>query len=105
MERETKTVKLQRPFAGTDGMIDEVVLREPVGKDVFEIGAPGQWMRTQDGAVAYIENNDALRMYAERCIVKPNALLAMGKMSVPDVLAVRDVIVGFFLGEPAEPST
>lgn len=99
MAREQKTVQLKKPFEGATSVITKVIVQEPTAADFFALGAPQTWVRTS-GGMALVDNDVAIRAYAERLIVEPDPLLAMKHMSVLDAMAVKDVIVGFF-SEPA----
>ena len=99
MARETKTIQLKKPFEGAKGVISAVVVQEPTAGDFFALGAPQTLVRTS-GGMALVDNDAAIRAYAERLIVEPDPVLAMNNMSVRDAIAVKDAIVGFF-SEPA----
>ncbi|MCB1452402.1 MAG: phage tail assembly protein [Rhizobiaceae bacterium] len=91
------TVSLRKPIIGGDGVpITAIELREPTGKEVFLLGEPQTWVRS-GGGMALIDNDQAIMAYAERCIVKPDPVLAMAQMGVLDALAVREAIKGFFI--------
>jgi hypothetical protein len=97
------TIPLKKPFAGADGMVTEIELRRPVGSDFFALGAPQTWVRAA-GGMALVDNDAAIRAYAERLIVKPDPLLAMAKMDVLDAIAVKDAITDFFQAETPKNS-
>lgn len=102
MARATKTVPLKRPFAGGGGMVTEVVLQEPTGGDYFLLGHPQTWVKAS-GGMALVDNDQAIKAYAERLIIKPDPLLAMTQMNVLDAIAVKDAILGFFEDGTATP--
>jgi hypothetical protein len=96
MARETKDVTLKKPFDdGKGGKVTKVVLQEPTAADYFTLGAPQTWVRAS-GGMALVDNDAAIRTYAERLIVQPDPLLAMNQMHVLDAIAVKDAILGFF---------
>jgi hypothetical protein len=103
MARKQITVALKRPFEGGKGLIRNIVLQEPTAGDYFQLGAPQTWVRAS-GGMALVENDQAIRAYAERSIIDPDPLLAMTNMSVIDAIAVKDAIVGFFTEEKATQS-
>lgn len=98
MARKQITVPLKRPFPGAEGPVNSVVLQEPTAGDYFALGAPQTWVKAA-GGMALVDNDQAIRAYAERLIVKPDPLLAMTQMSVLDAIAVKDAIIGFFMEE------
>jgi|SRR5579864_6505737 len=100
MARERKEVALKRQIEGPSGQITKVVVQEPTAADFFALGAPQTWVRAS-GGMALIDNDVAIRAYAERLIVEPDPLVAMNHMSVLDAIAVKNAIVGFFQEPPA----
>jgi hypothetical protein len=98
MARATKTVSLKKPFDAGGVQVTQVVLQEPTAADYFALGAPQTWVRAA-GGMALVDNDAAIRSYAERLIVQPDPLLAMNNMSVLDAIAVKDAIVSFFSDE------
>jgi hypothetical protein len=103
MARKQITLPLKRPFQGADGSVSSIVLQEPTAGEFFVLGAPQTWVKAA-GGMALVDNDQAIRAYAERLIVKPDPLLAMTQMSVLDAIAVKDAIVGFFTEEAQTPS-
>jgi len=103
MARMQVTIQLKRPFQGAEGMVNSIVLQEPSGSDYFALGAPQTWVKAS-GGMALVDNDQAIRAYAERLIVKPDPLLAMTQMHVLDAIAVKDAILGFFMDEATKPS-
>jgi len=95
MARATKTIQLKRPFDGAAGKVTQVVVQEPTAADYFALGAPQTWVRAS-GGMALVDNDAAIRAYAERLIKEPDPLIAMTHMSVLDAIAVKDAILGFF---------
>lgn len=96
----SQTVQLKKPFPGADGMVTSVTLKRPTAGDYFALGHPQTWVKAA-GGMALIDNDQAIRAYAERLIIKPDPLLAMASMDVLDAIAVKDAIVGFFMEETA----
>lgn len=103
MARETKTVPLKKPFQGANGLVKNIILQEPTAPDYFALGSPQTWVRSA-GGMALIDNDEAIRAYTERCIVEPDALLAMANMSLLDAIAVKEAVCGFFQEGPATQS-
>jgi hypothetical protein len=103
MARDTKIVQLKKPFAGAAGLVTQVKVQEPTAADYFALGAPQTWVKAS-GGMALVDNDQAIRAYAERLIVEPDPLLAMNHMSVLDAVAVKDAIVSFFSEETPTPS-
>lgn len=93
---KTVTVKLKDPFPGHGGMMDEVVLREPRGRDYIELGDPVSYARADKGLIVHAENDAAIKSYIERCIVSPDALLAMANLTLVDMMSVKDALLDFF---------
>jgi hypothetical protein len=100
-DRETKIIKLKKPFEGAGGMVTEIILQEPAGSDYFILGDPQTWVRAS-GGMALVDNTDAIKAYTERMIIKPDPLLAMARLSVIDARAVKNSVLSFF--EDATPT-
>jgi len=90
------TVKLRDPFPDHNGTTTEVVLREPRGRDYIELGEPFAYARADKGLLVHAENDQAIKGYLERCIEEPDCLLAMSQLSLADMMAVKDALLGFF---------
>lgn len=104
MARERKTIPLKKPFPdGKGGTVTAIILQEPSAPDYFELGEPQTWVRSRDGAML-VDNEEAIKAYAERLIVEPDPLLAMTHMGVVNAMAVKRAILGFFQESPATPS-
>jgi hypothetical protein len=103
MARKQITVNLKRPFQGAEGPVNAIVLQEPTAGDYFALGAPQTWVKAS-GGMALVDNDQAIRAYVERLIVKPDPLLAMTQMSVLDAIAVKDAVLGFFMEETTKQS-
>jgi hypothetical protein len=96
MARERKEITLKKPFdGGPKGTITTVIVQEPTAAEFFALGSPQTWVRAS-GGMALVDNDAAIRAYAEKLIVEPNPLLAMTHMSVLDAIAVKDAIISFF---------
>lgn len=95
MARATKTIQLKKPFDLPGGKVTQVVVQEPTAADYFSLGSPQTWVRAS-GGMALVDNDEAIRAYAERLIKEPDPLIAMTQMSVLDAIAVKDAIVSFF---------
>jgi hypothetical protein len=100
----TKSVPLQKPFPGAEGIVSTVIVREPSGSEYLQLGEPKTWVRAA-GGMALVENDDVIRKYVERCIVKPDPLLALNQLSLKDMRAVRDAVLGFFSEEESTEAT
>lgn len=98
MARETKTVPLKKPFPGGDGPVTEIVIGEPSGADYFALGEPRGWVKSGGGA-ALVDNDQVIKAYTERMIVKPDPLLAMTQLKLQDARAVRECVLSFFEDE------
>jgi hypothetical protein len=96
MARKTWEIPLNEPFEDGAGVkVTKLTMQEPSASDVFTIGAAVTWVKAS-GGMAQVENNDAIRDYAERMIAEPDALLAMRHMGASNALLVREKIMDFF---------
>lgn len=100
----TVTVKLKHPFPGHGGQVNEVVMREPRGEDYLDLGLPYKFM-TIAGQREPIDIEPVIKQYLERCIEKPDPLLAITQMSLVDAIAVKDALTDFFIVAPAAKSS
>ncbi len=101
---KTTAVPLQDPFPGHKGDVTEIVIREPRGEDYFDLGLPYKFM--QIGAEREpIDLEPVIKQYLERCIEKPEPLLAMSQLSLMDAIAVKDAFMRFFTVAPVKGSS
>ena len=97
MKREDLTITLKKVITGHT-VIREVVLREPVARDILPMGFPYSWQPTADGQLLFIENNPVIEYYAERLVVEPGDKIALfTQMGLEDTLVLRQKILNFFL--------
>ncbi len=97
---DTVTVNLKKPIRGHEGLISEVILREPTYREIMPLGMPYRVHRNGDDQMV-VYDNDALQQYVERCTVKPEATL-LQQCGLEDTLDLRDAILRFFLPSPDE---
>jgi hypothetical protein len=95
MARQTITVPLKRPMTGAEGPVTSIELQEPSGSDYFMLGDPQTWVRSA-GGMALVDNDQAIKAYTERMIIKPDPLLAMAQMSLLDAIEVKRKVLSFF---------
>lgn len=93
---KTIKIKLKDPFPGHNGMVNEVELREPRGRDFIELGEPYAYARADKGLIVHAENEPAIKGYLDRCFVSPDALLAMANLSLVDMMDVKEGLLSFF---------
>lgn len=92
-------IKLIEPFQGMgkDGeLVNEVIVREPNGRDFAELGEPYVFARNGKELIITAENENAIKAYIERCIVQPNVLLTMNGLKLADMIQVKEAILDFF---------
>jgi hypothetical protein len=100
----TKSVPLATPFQGHNGLVREIILREPTGDEFLTYGEPQTWVRVA-GGMALIDNDQAIRAYIERLIVQPDPVLTLSQIKLADARAVRKAVIDFFTVEPLSGSS
>lgn len=95
----TKTVKLTRPIPFMDTTKDELVFREPTGKDVAEIGDP-VWMDNE----GKLDWNEA-KMTAHMARLSDTPIGSIHKMRAGDWKQCAWALTTFFLPEAPEATT
>ena len=93
---ETRTLILTSPITWHDKRVTEVVLREPTAGDFFALGDIGQIVPTDTGSM-WIESPAILRAYLGRMILGQDGDLYLGLLSLTDALALRELLMGFFI--------
>jgi Phage tail assembly chaperone proteins, E, or 41 or 14 len=93
---KTVTIKLMHPFPGHGGEVTEVVLRPPTARDYLELGEPVIYASTNKDMFVHAENDGAVKAYIERCIQRPDLLLALSQLSLEDTMAVKREVLRFF---------
>ncbi|WP_316217009.1 hypothetical protein [Bradyrhizobium sp. SZCCHNS3018] len=81
----------------------EIVLREPSGEEYLDLGLPYRFMQIGPTREP-VDIESVVKEYLQRCIVKPDPLLAMSGLSLIDAIAVKDAFMRFFIAEPAKGS-
>lgn len=90
------TVKLTKPITAHGEEISEVIMREPVPKDLMELGSPMLMVPSADGKNAGIEiRMGVLGRYISRLGSIP--MSSVEAMSVADFTACQAVITPFLL--------
>ncbi len=98
---KTVTITLRDPFDGHGGKITTVGVREPNGREYAQYGDPFVYARTDAKVAVSAENDIAIKHYIEHCIVPPpgaDVLLFMSQLSLIDMMAVKETVLGNFLG-------
>jgi hypothetical protein len=98
---KTITIPLRDPIVGHGGKITSVGVREPNGREYTQFGDPFVYARTDQKVMVSAENDIAIKHYIEHCIVPPegaDVLLIMSQLSLIDMMAVKETVLGFFLG-------
>ena len=106
--RGTMTVKLATPVVVHEKVITEIDLREPSGGEYVRLGDPRVLVRSQTGSGYFVEQNDVISQYVEKCIVAPadagvKAALTQ-LLSLEDMMAIKMAILNFFLVATAKVS-
>ncbi|MGD0024507.1 MAG: hypothetical protein ABSC37_07750 [Xanthobacteraceae bacterium] len=101
-ERRKITIELLDPIKGHNGLISQVVLREPSLRDLFDLGEPqilgfGGTGKGIAGQIPFlVEDNKAIGAYFERLVQPPADPLLLGNCSLRDAMKIKAAIVGFF---------
>lgn len=98
----TKTIDLFEPFEHHGQTVSSIALRPVTGGMYADLGEPRILVRTGAGGY-WVEQPDIIRRYLDRCIVDKDStgseLLKL--MSLSDVIAVKDELLGFFVAAEA----
>jgi hypothetical protein len=94
-------IKLAKPIEGHDVKITEIEMREPNGRDFFELGEPIAWAQNKAGLAFTADKEEVILAYAERLLVGVDPLL-LGQLSLKDAIAVRNAVVDFFVAARAK---
>lgn len=90
-----KIIPLKTPLPGHEGQVTAIELREPTGEEFLKFGDPRSYGRTPGGVMMMITDGAIVRAYLEKCIVKPDSLIAMS-MGLSDGMAVQEALFDFF---------
>jgi hypothetical protein len=93
---KTKIVELSEPI----GSLRVIVLREPRFSDFLMLGAPATWVQLPGGGGFLQDNPSVIAAFAERLSDIDPSVIPM--LSLRDGLAIRALIIGFFI-EAATP--
>lgn len=112
---KTEKLKLIHPVEIHDVVVEEIVIREPTGRQYLAIGEPRMLARNADGTAYQVEDQTAIRAYIEGCVVEGKDTPGVTQLlSLTDVRRVKDAVLGFFIdadlaifaaSSPASPST
>ncbi len=106
--RRKTTVKLATPVVAHEKVVSEIELREPTGGEYVRLGDPRVLVRSQTGSGYFVEQNDVIAQYVEKCMVAPAdagvAAAVRELLSLEDMMAVKMAILDFFLVATAKVS-
>lgn len=91
----TKTIALLEPFEHHGTTVTHVELREPSGALYSQLGDPRIAVRNAEGGY-WVEKDDVVKRYLDRCIVHQDGATLLGLMSMADVMKVKEELFGFF---------
>jgi len=87
-------VRLEDPINGHEGKIDSLTVRPPTGGEYLAHGDPEEFAQAGNGVFVRSVNRSAVREYAAALTGLTDA--EVGKLSLVDVMALEDAIMGFF---------
>lgn len=91
------SIPLSTPLdIGGGETISAVVLREPRMRELLEFGKPYRSIWVGD-TEQVVEDDDTIRTYLGRLLIKPDIKALLGNLSLADGLAVREAFLGFFV--------
>ena len=97
---DSKTLDLFVPVEHHSTTIARIELRQPSGGLYAELGEPRLAVRTGTGFY-FVEQPDVIRRYLDKCIVHQDGAELLKLMSLPDVIALKDELFGFFTAAEA----
>lgn len=90
------TIPLSTPLdIGGGETLSAVVLREPRMRELLEYGQPYRPFMV-GGVIQIVEDDDAIKAYIERLLIKPDMKALLGNLTLADGLAVRKAFLDFF---------
>ena len=87
-------LQLEEPIKGHDGEIRVLTVRPPTGGEYLAHGDPEEYAQAGGGVFVRSVNRTAVRAYAS--VLTGLSDGEVGKMSLLDMMALEDAIVGFF---------
>lgn len=91
-----KIVKLAKPIELFGKRVAEVELREPSGGDYVRIGDPRVAVHSPTGSAYWVEQNEIVEKYFDKCIVHEAGGAIVNMLGLEDAMAVKAEILGFF---------
>ena len=91
-----KTILLDTPFEMFGKSHRELVVREPTGGDLFDLGEPTQISRAPDGTFYEVEFVSVIRQYASRLIRHEGGENVLKLLSLQDAKKIKEAILDFF---------
>lgn len=88
------SVRLEEPIVGHEGKIDSLTVRPPTGGEYLAHGDPEEYAQAGNGVFVRSVNRSAVREYAT--ILTGLTDGEVGKLSLVDMMALEEAIVGFF---------
>ena len=90
------TVPLVKPIVTHEGTLTEIVLREPKGRDLLELGDPWVWVTGPNSEKVSNPVPAVITAYFERCVDASVPSLILDQLGLPDGMRVREAILDFF---------
>jgi hypothetical protein len=97
MSEEVKRIKLTKPFELHGRSVEEITLREPTGWEAATLGEPRLIVANQNLGGYYVERDDVIAKYLEKCVdcpLGPNGILKV--LSLTDLIKVKQALFSFF---------
>jgi hypothetical protein len=92
----TKTIKLQAPVEWFGEVISEVELREPTGGEFLVHGDPRTWARTAEGAIFYVDRDETITSYLDKCLKVEHGSQFLARITLIDAKLIKDSLIDFF---------
>ena len=90
-------VDLLSPFAGPDGTVTRIGLREPTLKEFITIGEPYTFIPEVNGVEVPVENDDVIAKYLFTLVVEPNIPSLLNKVKISDTMRIKEALLSFFM--------
>jgi hypothetical protein len=92
----SKLIHLSKPIELFGKRLTELELREPSGGDYLRNGDPRILVFNASGSGYWVEQNETIRAYLEKCLVSDLGTDIVNHLTLDDVMEVKAQLFDFF---------
>jgi hypothetical protein len=98
------TITLQKPIEWHGKPLAQLELKEPNGRDFFDLGDPFIVVRNGNGSWYPLDQDQVVEKYLDKCLKVDGGAAVLALLSLNDARALKKAVLDFFTEGPVATS-